>query len=121
MFDIKGDHGNFTLRMAKLRTDVKATKKLSLFDIANEILRLSQAEVPLDKGTLQNSGNVEDFGDYMIIGYHTPYAARLHEHPEYHFQRGRKGKYLEDPIIRNQAVLGIKLNRTFLGALDARN
>ena len=30
------------------------------------------------------------------IYYDTPYAARLHEHPEYNFQHGRKGKWLEN-------------------------
>jgi hypothetical protein len=75
---------------------------------ANELLRLSQMEVPHDEGTLQNSGVVEKVGDDIIVGYHAPYAARLHEHPEYHFQKGRKGKYLEDPTLKNAEVLGLK-------------
>jgi hypothetical protein len=81
-------------------------------DTALEGMRLSQMEVPHDEGTLQNSGTVEDLpnGD-IIIGYHTPYAARMHEHPEYRFQKGRKGKYLEDPIINNTAQLNLVFGR----------
>jgi len=73
-------------------------------DVASEILRLSGREVPHDKGLLQNSGNVEDQKEESIVGYNKVYAARLHEHPEYRFQKGRKGKYLEDPIKNNLSV-----------------
>lgn len=76
-----------------------------VLDVSNEILRLSQSEVPHDVGTLQNSGHVEPHPkSHALVGYNTPYAARLHEHPEYNFQKGRKGKYLEDPIKRNLSV-----------------
>lgn len=83
-------------------------------DAAFEAMRLSQLEVPHDEGTLQNSGTVEAMpnGD-IVLGYHTPYAARLHEHPEYRFQRGRKGKYISDPINRNAAILNIKVQKGF--------
>lgn len=73
--------------------------------IADEVLRLSQYEVPHDTGLLQNSGHTEHAGqNEEIVGYNKVYAARLHEHPEYRFQKGRKGKYLEDPIKRNLNV-----------------
>lgn len=80
--------------------------------VANEVLRLSQEQVPHDEGTLQNSGAVETLpnGD-VVLGYHTAYAARLHEHPEFHFQKGRKGKYLEDPIRDNADTLGLVFGR----------
>jgi hypothetical protein len=74
-------------------------------DIADEILRLSMFEVAHDTGRLQASGHVEPESDKsVIVGYNTVYAARLHEHPEYRFQKGRKGKYLEDPIKNNLSV-----------------
>ena len=64
-----------------------------LMSIAYEILRKSQKQVPHDKGFLQNSGTVESIAkNEVIIGYHTPYAAKLHEHPEYRFRKGRKGR-----------------------------
>lgn len=87
--------------------------KFSALDIGYEIMRLSQMEVPHDKGTLQNSGTVDQVGEDVVVGYHTPYAARLHEHPEYRFGKGRKGKYLEDPIKRNEQILGISFGKAF--------
>ena len=72
--------------------------------ISEEILRLSQFEVPHDTGLLQNSGHVEIDGEGYIVGYNKVYAARMHEHPEYRFQKGRKGKYLEDPIKNNLSI-----------------
>lgn len=83
-----------------------------LMDVAVEVLRLSQFEVPHDEGTLQNSGTAEEVAGSVVVGYHTKYAARLHEHPEYRFQKGRKGKYLEDPIRRNEDVLGLVFGRS---------
>lgn len=79
-----------------------------VMDLGMELLRLSQFEVPHDEGTLQNSGTVEEINGEVVVGYHTKYAARLHEHPEYRFQKGRKGKYLEDPIKRNERALNVK-------------
>lgn len=78
----------------------------AVHDVADEILRLSSFEVPHDTGMLQSSGHVEGTHepDEVIVGYNKVYAARLHEHPEYRFQKGRKGKYLEDPIKKNKNV-----------------
>lgn len=36
-----------------------------------------------------------------VVGFNTPYAARLHEHPEFHFKEpGAGGKYLESKMSR---------------------
>lgn len=85
--------------------------------VGDEIIRLATAEVPLDEGTLMNSGAVDEFAGHHAAGYHTPYAARLHEHPEYRFRRGRKGKYLSDPIANNKGVLGSVFGNSMKGGL----
>ena|SRR3990172_7422918 len=90
-------------KLAKLSTEatIKAVR-----NVAEDILRRSQQEVPLDKGTLQNSGHTEHQGEESLVGYGgkaQAYAAYLHEHPGFRFQHGRKGKYLEDPIKKNLA------------------
>jgi hypothetical protein len=74
--------------------------------VAEELMRLSQLEVPHDTGMLQNSGEVKyTVGELEAeVSYNRVYAARLHEHPEYNFQKGRKGKYLEDPMKHNLSV-----------------
>lgn len=112
MIGMQVDFSNFTASLKSLTDHADKHARLSAWDIGYEIMRLSQIEVPHDKGTLQNSGLVEEVDGNVVVGYHTPYAARLHEHPEYRFQKGRKGKYLEDPILNNQDVLGIRFSKT---------
>lgn len=99
--------------LAELDAGIEPAAKNALTPVADELLRQSSEEVPLDTGTLQGSGRVDVFPDRVEVGYHTPYAHRLHEHPEYNFKNGRKGKYLEDPIKRSlgklENIFGTKL------------
>jgi len=79
--------------------------------VADEVLRRSRKIVPHDKGTLQRSGNTRKVGFANFeVGYHTPYAHRLHEHPEYKFKKGRQGKYLENPAKEMVSKLGLILS-----------
>ena len=94
----------FDKGLKALDAKVKSQNRKAIREISGEILRLSAFEVPHDKGMLQNSGTYELKLDSALVGYNKVYAARLHEHPEYHFQKGRKGKYLEDPIKNNLNV-----------------
>lgn len=76
---------------------------------AERLLALSAEVVPLDQGTLLGSGSVTpatDPEEGAAVTYDTPYAARLHEHPEYNFQGGRQGKYLEGPALEHRKELG---------------
>lgn len=106
--------------MAKLKKLVKGVAPAAAYsnmDIALELLRLTQLEVPHDEGTLQDSGTVDQLpgSEDVVLGYNTLYATRMHEHPEYRFQKGRKGKYIEDPIMRNLGVFGLKYAGAFKG------
>ncbi len=99
---IKVDTTSFNQGIASLGKAMEAAALRGVNDVASEILRLSMFEVPHDTGLLQSSGHIEPVkNDEVIVGYNKVYAARLHEHPEYRFQKGRKGKYLEDPIKNN--------------------
>lgn len=106
-----------SLGLLRFKKKVADQVPKSLFDTGYEIMRLSQKEVPHDEGTLQNSGTVEAVQDDVVLGYHTKYAARLHEHPEFRFQKGRKGKYLEDPIRNNETVLGLTFGKNLQSRL----
>lgn len=86
-------------RLSRL-TRVKSGEAIE--KIGNELLRISQKEVPHDTGALQNSGHVEVKSQEEVdVGYNKVYAARLHENPQFNFKNGRKGKYLEDPLKNN--------------------
>ena len=63
------------------------------------LARHSKEQVPLDTGMLKASCEVDVAPDGMsgTVSYDTPYACRWHEE-DANFQRGRKKKYLEDPM-----------------------
>ncbi|SDZ00939.1 hypothetical protein [Thermoactinomyces sp. DSM 45892] len=82
-----------------------------------KMLSLSNENVPLDEGTLLRSG-VASFSESKLSGcvsYNTPYARRLHEHPEYRFQQGRKGKWLEDTTKQKQNEIVKTVQQTIKG------
>lgn len=95
------DDKDFQQKSSKFEVQVNKEAKQATEDVGWEILRLGERIVPHDKGLLQNSGNVEPVRDGAIVGYNKVYAARLHEHPEYRFQKGRKGKWMEITIKNN--------------------
>lgn len=101
---------NDLLKILNKRIDPARQKAEKM--VGDEILRLSNIEVPFDEGILALSGRVDTFPDHVEVGYHTKYAHRLHEHPEYNFKNGRKGKYLEDPIKNNLSRLEEIVGRT---------
>lgn len=102
MANIDWDTKDFDKGVIRLNDVMQKAATAALDKVANEVLRLSTYEVPHDEGMLQNSGSMEPVDDNeVMVGYNMVYAARLHEHPEYKFQKGRKGKYLIDPILQN--------------------
>lgn len=105
MARVEFDDSSFREGIKNLELKLPKYNKTALNDVANEILRLSSFEVPLDTGNLMGSGSVQEQGEEFIVGYNTVYAARLHENPQYNFQNGRKGKYLENPIKVNADIL----------------
>lgn len=101
------DTNDLNKKLAEFAKKMASKMMPALREVAMEILRLSEKEVPHDQGLLQSSGGQIDGPgkNHVIVGYNKTYAARLHENPGYHFQKGRKGKYLEDPIKNNTTVL----------------
>lgn len=70
----------------------------SLEEGLEELRRRADEHVPHDEGNLELSGGVYvDRGELEgAVYYDTPYASRLHEHPEYNFQGKGQGKWLEN-------------------------
>jgi hypothetical protein len=102
---VKWDTRELDIGITKVKTTMDKGIIKPILDVALEILRLSTSQVPHDKGLLMGSGTVQKETDTQaLVGYNKVYAARLHEHPEYKFQKGRKGKYLEDPIKNNLSI-----------------
>lgn len=84
----------------KLIGKVDKQRKKVLQDAAETLLEESKQRVPHDEGILENSGNTSVAKDESSVYYDTPYAARLHEHPEYNFKGKGEGKWLENALRR---------------------
>jgi len=72
-----------------IKSALRGAKKL-----AEVILAESEKLVPVDTGTLKDSGTVQTNSkkQYIEISYNTPYARRQHE------EHSSKAKYLERPF-----------------------
>lgn len=83
-------------------------------DLAAERLQtLAVDRSPWDIGTLAGTAAVERAQDPetgSAVTFDTPYAVRLHEHPEYNFSTdsnpNAQGKYLEGAAADNKDELG---------------
>lgn len=66
----------------------------------DHLASVSKDQVPLDQGPLKNSCyvDVNEDGSQGTVSYDTPYAVLQHENTHFSHQRGRKAKYLEDPV-----------------------
>lgn len=99
-----------TSRTGDVMEDILAGVTRGQTIAAERLLTLSIPRTPLNDSPLRSSGTVvpattPDDGAQVV--FDTPYAAKLHEHPEYNFQEpGTGGKYLEDPALENRQELG---------------
>lgn len=72
---------------------------------ADHLLALSSDVVPIEEGTLQDSGAVTVEGPVAAVSYDTPYAVKQHEELGYKHDAGRRAKYLEGPLEENRKEL----------------
>lgn len=87
-------------KLIKLANKTPSAKRKATLETADAIMAISVDIAPFDESTLIKSAFTRNEGDDEARIYYTePYAARLHEHPEYNFQNNRQGKYLEEPLF----------------------
>lgn len=88
----------------ELTKEMRKEGKVAMLKLAEAVLEDANKDVPHDEGTLERSGDTSAEESAKGIGAHvsydTPYAKRLHENPQYNFNEGRKGKWLEDTISK---------------------
>lgn len=109
--------GHVTIRWYDgIHVDIANARRTGLNAAGEHILQVANDHyTPFDEGTLAGSGEVtvNSSGTVASISYDTPYAARLHEHPEYNFQHGRIGKYLITAMQREAANASLILRQEF--------
>lgn len=98
--------GPFVLRL------VDEAAGQGVVDGAYAILEEAYPYVPFEDGDLRDSGrafqNRDSGGRFVseaVVSYDTPYAVRLHEHPEYNFKGSGEGKWLEHAMQRRASKL----------------
>lgn len=77
--------------------------KKGLLQETNGVLKDAIPQTPIEFGPLRWSGAVDEIKETkteyeLMIGFHTDYAAAVHENLEAHHPKG-KAKYLEDPLM----------------------
>lgn len=84
----------------KLSKKVKKAAVEGLTEGIDFILEEANRDAPKDEGILIQTSSTDVDQDKLeaSVYYTQPYAKRLHEHPEYNFQNGRKGKWLESTL-----------------------
>lgn len=78
----------------------KAGTAQGLGQASEFVLGESRKVVPLEEATLSRTGtaSVDEATETAAVSYDTPYAVIQHERLDFRHDRGRKAKYLEDPI-----------------------
>jgi len=107
---IHWDDTNFIVLLDKVGGGVDGVAMQAAHDMADTLLILSRYEVPHDEGMLQASSHTAPDKDGWLTVYNSVYAAFQHEgkrkdgsHVIRHYQKGRKGHYLLDPLTNNTA------------------
>jgi len=112
-FDVHFDTSDLDGGLDRLDKMIDKWWKEAREQMADSLLLISRLEVPHDTGFLQASGHVfYDHGeDSWNVAYNTEYASFVHEgmrrdgsHIIRHYQKGRKKKYLEDPLKLNLSM-----------------
>jgi len=104
------DLGGIRARMEAAAKEMREGAADGLEEWAEYVLQQSSQLVPIEEGTLQNSGTVEvDRADLKAaVGYGNggarDYAVRQHEDLSLRHDSGRSGKYLERPAMQSRAV-----------------
>jgi len=91
----------------------------ALFESAAALLQEANKKCPHRTGYLQSTGraDVDHSAPAGWVSYNTPYAVRLHEHPEYRFGENREGKWLERAMERMRQRLVEHIKRRLDGEL----
>lgn len=88
---------NFRWYGPQVQAQIRRAAFLGLFEAGEMLLDESNRLVPLEEGTLRNSGEVSQDEQRLAVrvSYDTPYAVRQHEETTYRHPNGRQAKYLE--------------------------
>lgn len=67
----------------------------------HHVLDTANRHVPYRSGELAASGEVRIEGDEVGVGYGAEHARYVHAHPEWKFESGRSGHWLEEALAED--------------------
>lgn len=73
---------------------------------AETLFREAQQHVPMDTGALSGSGRVVGEGTEWAVSYGEAYGNVLRGHPEWNYQGGRSGRWLDEAIEGSASSVG---------------
>src|SRR5690348_10580194 len=87
----------------EIKQELRSSAIKGLSNAAEFLLGQSNQNIPIDEGTLKNSGNTSVDTDNLeaSVSYDTPYAVRQHEDLTLNHKNGRTAKYLENAYKDN--------------------
>jgi len=77
------------------------------------LLEAANRRVPYRSGELEASAAIERGEGEVVVGYRAVYAGVLNRHPDWHYEGGRSGTWLEDAMESDGAVVGAVIEETF--------
>lgn len=77
------------------------------------LLEAADQRVPYRTGALSQSGTLKRGEGEIAVGYTVDYARFLHAHPEWNYEGGRSGTWLDDAIAQEGSALGEIMGETF--------
>jgi hypothetical protein len=100
----------------KIEDDIYRSLQLGAEYLLTEALKTT----PKEDGTLRASGKVSGnrLSVETAVSFDTPYAVRLHEHPEYNFQGNGRGKWLELTLNEEQDQIIKLISKTLEAELN---
>lgn len=132
-FSVEFDTSSLMRGLDELEGELDKWMAEALEEMANTLLLLSTYEVPHDTGQLQSTGHIFPKFDEVVakqeinVAYDTEYAAYQHEGVRRdgtreikQYQKGRKKKYLEDPLKMNMSRWSEKLNTVLKSKLRGK-
>lgn len=106
--EVQFDDREFQRRMAEYFRRAPQEALAELHDSGEAIIADAQVHCPVEWGTLQGSGTVDDSrldqGE-VTMGFNTNYAAAVHENMDAHHSQG-EAKFLENAVKRGVPKVG---------------
>lgn len=77
------------------------------------LLESARTRVPYATGELAGSARLVADDEGVAVGYEAKHARFLHAHPEWNFEGGRSGRWLEETIEEEADAVGQVMTDTF--------